>query len=177
MKNNSIFFTAIILSLLIHLFFLKMDSDMFKTDEAGIMIPVTLVPENVMKEKAPESKKSQIEPQLAQKKGDGVFLRRGSISELTARYTSLVIDEIGKRKFSPDESRYYRLIGNVRVGFTIGPYGRFSNIRIVNSSGDELLDKTALNAVRETDGVVKRPVWSGRNILRIFAIIKYQYKL
>ncbi len=178
MKENRFFILAVVFSLVLHFYLFRFDNDFFSEEEAGIYIPVTLTPEsNIVKEK-PSEHKELIVPELP---GDidktGAVFRRGSLSRLTKRYIEIVAKEIEKRKFNPPDSRYYGLIGNVTVGFTIGPYGRFHNIIIISSSGDRLLDATALRAVKDTDGRIKRPAWAGSKTLKISLVIKYQYRL
>lgn len=176
MKNNSLFIGAIFVSIILHLFFLIMDTNMFKIEKQGIMIPVILLKESLPSQKIPEIKKDQIEVNLPKTTND-VYHRYTNLNELAKRYTDFVVEEINNRKFSPKESKYFGLIGSVYISFIIDAYGNFSNIKVVRSSGNELLDKTGLNAVKVTSGVVKRPAWSGQNKLRVIAAVKYQFRL
>lgn len=176
MKDNKFFVGTIFVSIILHLCFLNMDTNMFKIKESGIMIPVTLLQESLLPQKMPEIKKQQIEVNLPTTTDD-VYHRDANLNELAKRYTNFIVEEINNRKFSPKESRYYGLIGSVYIGFIIGPYGNFSNITVVRSSGNKLLDQTGLNAVKATSGVVKRPAWSGQKKLRVTAVVKYQFRL
>jgi TonB family protein len=55
--------------------------------------------------------------------------------------------------------------------------GNFTGITILRSSGDKLLDKTALNAVAASSNAVKRPAVTGRGNLSVSTTVKYQYGL
>jgi len=176
MTDNKFFIGTIFMSIILHLSFLNINTDMFKIKESGIMIPVTLVQESLLPQKMLEIKKQQIEINLPTTKDD-VYHKDANLNELAKRYTNFVVEEINNRKFSPRESKYYGLIGSVYISFIIDSYGNFSNIKVVRSSGNELLDKTGLNAVKETSGVVKRPVWAGQKKLRVIAVVKYQFRL
>ena len=177
MRENRFFILAVIFSVGLHLIFFRFDTDFFEERNAAVYIPVTLTPEsNIVKERTVEQKK-MIVPELPGSQTGGAVIKKGSLSALVKRYIEIVSEEIEKRKFSPEESRYYGLIGNVTVGFTIGPRGRFHDIVILSSSGDRLLDTTALRAVQDTDGRIKRPAWAGNRPLKVSLVIKYQYRL
>lgn len=98
-------------------------------------------------------------------------------NELVKKYLFFLREEIEKNKYQPPESRYYQLIGNTRVAFEILPDGSFVHVRTVRSSGDTLLDQTALEAIHATDGTYERPSWSGRQKLNVSFVLKYQYGL
>ena len=89
----------------------------------------------------------------------------------------MIKKEIDKRKFTPSEAAYYGLIGNVTIGFVITGNGSFTALTVLRTSGDKLLDKTALNAVADASNSVKRPAATGRQDLRVNVTVKYQYGL
>jgi len=178
LKNHRIIIIATALSILIHVFFIRIDTDFFHDSGTnGIEIPVTLVP---LAEKKPKNISKKIKPRKEipsdVKQGKGLYTA-GYKNTLIKKYLFFLREEIERHKYTPAESKFYGLIGNLKIAFDIGPGGRFSNIRIVRSSGDELLDKTAVRAVHYTDGKYKRPAWSGHKRLRIAFILKYQYGL
>lgn len=69
------------------------------------------------------------------------------------------------------------LIGTALCAFTILPDGRFTNARIIRSSGNQALDKDATAAIAAASGVIKRPAIIGNERLEISLWIKYQYGL
>jgi len=177
LKENRFFISALFFSILLHIYICDFKRDFFKDDEGGAYIPVTLKEAKETKRSKPSPPKKMIIPKLPEYGSSGGYSRRASLSSLIKRYIDIVIEEIEKNKFSPEQSRYYGLIGNVTVGLTIDPSGRFHNITILSPSGDKLLDATALRAVKNTDGKVKRPAWAGSSPLKISLVIKYQYRL
>jgi len=177
LKENRIFIAAIALSITIHIYLYKVD---FSPDEPGsgkIEIPVTFIPDakrNSPDKPAKEEKQITLPEDKPARKG---YYKSYDKNRLLKKYLELVKDEIDKRKFSPPESVYYGLIGNVTIGFTITGNGSFSGMTVLRSSGDPLLDKTAINAVKDASNKVKRPAAAGRNNIRVNFTVKYQYSL
>ncbi len=93
------------------------------------------------------------------------------------RYLLSVREEIEKNKYVSTPSSYSRLVGNVKIGFSISGDGLFSNVRILESSGDEALDRSALSAIIIASGKPKRPKNTGYKTIQTSAVIKYQYGL
>ena len=178
MKSDRLFVVAVVLSIGLHLLLLRVQADMFGETDTTVYIPVTLTPAAEIEREQAAEPQEMIVPELPDgADAEGAVVRRGSLSALEDRYLEIVAEEIEKRKFTPNESRYYGLIGNVTVGFVVGPRGRFHQIGVVRSSGDALLDATALRAVQATDGHIKRPPWAGSRELTVQLVIKYQYRL
>lgn len=177
MKDNILFITAMAISIILHLYLLKIDFSFAEGGRGGVEIPVTFIP---------DAKKSSIEKSLQQEKqitlpddkpnSDGYYASYNK-DKLLNSYLEMIKKEISSRKFSPPESIYYGLIGNSTVGFTINGNGDFTAVQMVRSSGDPLLDKTAVNAVYNSSGKVKRPAATGRNNFRVNITVKYQYGL
>ncbi len=69
------------------------------------------------------------------------------------------------------------LIGLVLFSFDINAAGRFENIVLRRSSGNDRLDQTARNAVIAASGEVKRPPILGDETLTVFQEIRFQYGL
>jgi TonB family protein len=84
---------------------------------------------------------------------------------------------IEKNKFISDPSTYSNIVGNVKISFSISSAGIFSNIQIVDSSGDHKLDKSALSAISSSSGKIKRPKNTGIKTIKASTVIKYQYGL
>ncbi|MDX2495772.1 MAG: TonB family protein [Desulfuromusa sp.] len=51
------------------------------------------------------------------------------------------------------------------------------NVRILESSGDKLLDQSAVEAINKASGKTKRPQDTGFKTIHTSAVIKYQYGL
>ena len=177
MKENRFFIFAILISLALHWYFLRCETEYLSEQESAIYIPVTLTLASHISREQPVESREMIIPKLPGAEKGGLVFKQGTITKLAQRYIEIVAEEIEKRRFSPPESRYYRLIGNVKIAFSIDRYGRFHNITIVRSSGDALLDATALKAIKNTDGRVKRPAWAGTRVLNVSMVLKYQYSL
>ncbi len=176
-RQNRVYLLALGLSVVLHLALLRCELDIFGERGAKVFIPVTLTPAVEWEKEPVAAAREMVVPALPADMSEGTVSRRGSLSALENRYVEFVVAEIEKRKFSPPESRYYGLIGNVVLGFVIGPRGRFQNMRLVRSSGDKLLDATALRALAAVDGHVKRPPWAGSRELPVQVVVKYQYRL
>lgn len=163
--------------MLLHVIIIKMDPHILETAERSSNIPVTFIAD-AERAKSPSKKENTktIITDDEKSTGRGIYTT-ASKSSLLKRYVELVKEEIEKRKFSPPDSRHYGLIGNTSVAFTISGNGTFSDIKIMRSSGDNLLDNTAARAVEATSGIVKRPLHTGKNSIRITIILKYQYSL
>jgi len=177
MKEERVFIAAVIVSMVLHLLLLRVDAGVFTEPSAAVYIPVTMTPASNLEQERADEPPEMVVPELPDQHSDGAAARRGSLSALEDRYIEVVREEIERRKFTPAGSRYYGLIGSVTVGLVVGPRGRFHDVAIIHSSGDQLLDATALRAVAATNGHIKRPPWSGSRELTVRLVIKYQYRL
>jgi TonB family protein len=177
LKDNRLFAAAIAVSVILHLYLLKVNFTFEEGGRGEIKIPVIFIPEA---KKIPMEKPSKNEKQITlpdDKPSSGGYYSTYNKNKLMNSYLELIRKEISNRKFSPLESMSYGLLGNAIVGFTITGNGDFIGIKILRSSGDPLLDKTALNAVSASSGKVKRPAASGRDDVRVNVAVKYQYGL
>ena len=180
LKNNRFFIAAIGISLVLHLYIINIDTGFNPENGTYIEIPVTLIPESEVHERARPAtvQENQISMPQPVKTVPGSGIRtKGYRDILIKKYLSFIRDEIQERKFAPPDSKYYGLIGNVLVGFTVYADGTFHNIIVLRSSGDSLLDATAIKAVKSCSGKIKRPAWTGNQELRVSMTIKYQYSL
>lgn len=177
LKENRFFIAAIAFSILIHLYLFKINFPSLERGSAGIEIPVTFIPDakKAVPEKTLRKAKQITVPE--EKHGTGGYYKTYDKNRILNSYFELIKKEIDKRKFSPPESVYYGLIGNVTIGLTITGNGSFTGITVLHSSGDPLLDKTAKNAVADSSNAVKRPASAGKEDLRISVTVKYQYGL
>lgn len=179
LKKNRFFIMSLLVSLAMHLYILGTGTFFLPDGGTAIEIPVTLLPESeVPKRAVPAMREKPVSmPATADSMpGKGIY-KKGYKDILVKQYLAFVRDEVEKRRFSPPDARYYGLIGNVLVGFTIYGDGTFHDIVVLRSSGDRLLDTTAVNAVKYSSGLIKRPAWSGRQALRVSMTVKYQYSL
>jgi TonB family protein len=177
LKNNFFFVIAIAVSIVMHLYLLKINFNFTEGGRGEIEIPVTFIPD--ARRTVPEnpvSTEKQITLPDDKPAADGYYTAYNK-SRMLNSYLDLLKKEIENRKFSPVESMYYGLIGNALVAFTITGDGLFRDIQIFRSSGNALLDETALNAVEAASGKVKRPAASGKSNIRVNVTVKYQYGL
>ena len=178
MKGNRFFIIALAVSALLHFYFIT-EGIILPSDKSGqIEIPVTFIP-GAERDITPDLKKveeKQIEVPEDRPQKKGYYSAAGK-DRMMKRYLEMIAEDIDKRKFSPVESEYYGLIGNATVGFVITAEGLFRDISILSPSGDELLDRTALNAVADSSGKIKRPAATGKQGVRVYIVVKYQYGL
>ena len=69
------------------------------------------------------------------------------------------------------------LIGIVTYSFIVDAAGRFSNIRMLASSGWPELDRVAKLAIERSSGRVKRPRLIGAEPLAVVQEVRFQYGL
>lgn len=178
MKEKRVFLAALAVSAVLHLYFFKAGFVLPDIRSGDIEIPVTFIPgaerDIPAEPEKIENKQITLPEDRPEKKG---YYSAAGREWMMKRYLEMIAEEIDKRKFSPDESKYYGLIGNATVGFIVTGDGSFRDIVILSSSGDELLDRTALRAVADTDGKVKRPAASGKKNVKVYITVKYQYGL
>jgi len=177
LKGNRFFIAAVIISVLIHLYLFKVNFSVEKEGGEWIEIPVTFIPDakRSIPEKAIKQQKQITVPE--EKSSAGGYYKSYDKNRIVNSYLELIKKEIDKRKFSPPESAYYGLIGNVTIGFVITGNGNFTALTVIRSSGDKLLDRTALNAVAASSNSVKRPTATGIQDLSVNVTVKYQYGL
>lgn len=177
LMGNRFFIIAIVLSVIIHLYLFRINFSPFTNGSEEIEIAVTFIPDakRAVPEKPLRRYKQITIPE--EKPGEGGYYKTYDKNRILNSYLDMIKKEIDKRKFSPPESMYFGLIGNAAIGFTITGNGSFRGITVLRSSGDPLLDKTALNAVADSSGAVKRPLLSGRGELKVCVTVKYQYGL
>lgn len=74
-----------------------------------------------------------------------------------SNYKGKVAAKLRRAKRYPRDARRQRLEGTVRVSFTISANGSVSGIRVVTSSGHQVLDQAALEMVRRASPMPKFP--------------------
>lgn len=81
----------------------------------------------------------------------------GTDTSEMAAYRSAIRREIESHKRYPTRAKIMRKQGKVSVSFNVGADGSLSGARITKSSGDESLDKAALDAINVSRSVGTRP--------------------
>ncbi len=81
----------------------------------------------------------------------------GTDTSEMAAYRSAIRREIESHKRYPTRAKIMRKQGKVSVSFNVGADGSLSGARITKSSGDESLDKAALDAINVSRSVGARP--------------------
>ena len=69
-------------------------------------------------------------------------------ADLRGAYKAKLLAAIARRKYYPGRARRRRIEGEVKVGFTVQADGTLTHVRLVASSGYELLDAAALTALQ-----------------------------
>lgn len=91
-------------------------------------------------------------------------------------YIEALAAAVHARRFVSPEANA-GLIGLAWYSFTVTRDGTFRDVRLAVSSGNAALDRAAGVAVREADGVVKRPPALGAEEIPLVMAVKYQYAL
>lgn len=100
-------------------------------------------------DKSPESRKQAEAAGSARGQGGGQTKGGGgSAANYGKNHLSYITKHIQRKMIYPDEAKRQGIRGTARIAFTIGTSGQPSNIRIRQSSGSNLLDQAALNAVK-----------------------------
>jgi protein TonB len=73
----------------------------------------------------------------------------------------------------PELALRYGLQGKLSLEFTVGSYGQLERVRIVRSSGSQLLDDEALRAIKAAAPFPPIPAWIKPNPLSILAAMEY----
>lgn len=195
--TNNVLLVSLIISFVLHFALLQTEPGYFKFQEEivlpskaeEIQIPIEFIPgaQSVTARQFTASELEAVKKLVdeagetkpiakAQLKQSGYYSLNRARSALH-RYLLAVREEIEKNKFVLVSSKYPNLVGNVKIGFSISGNGLFSNIRILEPSGDKLLDRTAMAAINRASGKIKRPKTTGYKTIQTSAVIKYQYGL
>lgn len=81
----------------------------------------------------------------------------GTDTSEMAAYRSAIRREIESHKRYPTRAKIMRKQGKVSVSFNVGADGSLSGAKVIKSSGDESLDKAALDAINVSRSVGARP--------------------
>lgn len=81
----------------------------------------------------------------------------GTDTSEMAAYRSAIRREIESHKRYPTRAKIMRKQGKVSVSFNVGADGSLSGAKVTKSSGDESLDKAALDAINVSRSVGTRP--------------------
>ncbi|WP_321345366.1 TonB family protein [Breoghania sp.] len=91
-----------------------------------------------------------------------------------AAYLEAVSDAVHARRMTAVGGS---AIGNARISLTIDASGGFTDVHLLQSSGNAALDRDAQHAARAASGAVPRPPILGTAPLRLDLRVKYQYGL
>jgi TonB family protein len=194
---NNVLMVSLIISFILHISILNTDVDTINIDEEVILpyaekeiqIPIEFIPtgqivatrqysigEIEATKKLVSETNDLKEPPLPQINRPGIYSLNKTKTILN-QYFLAIREVIEKNKFSLPLSSYSNIVGNVKISFSISSEGEFSNIRIIESSGDQILDKSALSAIENASGKTKRPKNTGVKTIKASTIVKYQYGL
>jgi protein TonB len=92
----------------------------------------------------------------------------------TRAYLGRIKELLAREKRYPLVAQRRGLEGTVVVSFVIDETGRFSQVAVLTSAGNDLLDDSACETVRELSGRVQRPGTTGKIALTLKAAIRYE---
>ena len=191
---NNILLVSLIISCILHFTLLQTESGIvglgaestFTSTGEEIRIPIEFIPSGkkitthqYTTSEIDEVKKllnEAIESKVVPKKTNGIYSFNRA-KAILRRYLQSIREEIEKNKRATATADYSKWVGNVKVGFSILRNGLFSNVQILESSGNKLLDQSAIEAINKASGKTKRPPNTGRKKIQTSAVIKYQYGL
>lgn len=189
---NNILLVSLIISCIFHFTLLQTESGILGLDAENtftskgeeVRIPIEFIPiEQTMKahqyttSEIDEVKKllnEAIESKAVPPKKNGVYSLNQARATLR-RYLQTIREEIEKNKKATATAGYSKWVGNVKIGFSISRNSIFSNVQILESSGNKLLDQSAMEAINKASGKIKRPQSAGSRTIQTSAVIKYQY--
>lgn len=97
----------------------------------------------------------------------------GIIKSLEAEYMAALRNAIEEKKYYPKRARRLKREGDVIIDFVINRNGQINNVRIRHSSGTQLLDKAALDAIKRLGQFKPIPAEIPRNNWSLELPIKY----
>ena len=97
----------------------------------------------------------------------------GIIKSLEAEYMAALRSAIEEKKHYPKRARRLKREGDVIIDFVINRNGQINNVRIRHSSGTQLLDKAALDAIKRLGQFKPIPAEIPRNNWALELPIKY----
>ena len=194
---NNILILSLIISFVLHFSLLQADWNTISlneevivpNEEKDIQIPIEFIPttQSVTTRQYSASEIESVKKLVAKSDDSKVVSKSqvkspGTYSLNRARtalnhYLLAIREVIEKNKFISYPSSYSNVVGNVTIKFSISPAGTFYNSRVMESSGDKNLDKSALSAIRNASGKIKRPLVTGVKTIQTSAVVKYQYGL
>jgi len=118
------------------------------------IIPKEIIPEKTTPEKKISHKiisKKTAPPDLALNAPNKNTLNNKKKSENNEKITSLLNNELSKHFYYPKAAQRKNKQGRVILAFSINSDGYINNIRINKSSGSNILDNAAINALHKID--------------------------
>ena len=123
------------------------------------------------------SDSSELEPTLAPASAAPNSAQiAAQITTEMARYLADVRQEIENRKHYPLIARTKKIEGQNTIGFTIDQFGNILNLKLVQSSGSEVLDRATLTLLETIGRFAPLPSTSNENPLTLTVPVSYQLK-
>ncbi len=99
---------------------------------------------------------------------------RVDVAQLTREYLQKIREELGLRKVYPLAAQRMGAAGAVSLSFVVHPDGTFTDVRVKRSSGNDLLDRAALQTVASLSGKIHRPKQIGAHSLKTSVVLRYE---
>jgi len=93
---------------------------------------------------------------------------------VTRAYLGQIRELLAEGKRYPLAAQRLGVEGLVVVSFVIMAHGRFGQIRVVSSSGSDLLDEAAIETVRKLSGKIERPGVTGALALPLKTALRFE---
>ena len=143
--------------------------------------PITNRPADTTAEKSSETNEdeppstSQAASLAASPSGmaDQATTDHGIIKSLEAEYMAALRSAIEEKKHYPKRARRLKREGDVIINFVINRNGQIKNVRIRHSSGTQLLDKAAIDAIKRVGQFKPIPAEIPRNSWALELPIRY----
>jgi len=90
-------------------------------------------------------------------------------------YRQLLLKTIAEHKYYPKRARRRHIEGRVEVGFIVKHDGVIENIHVADSSGESVLDKAALDAVRRAGRFEPIPIELGLSSWSFTVPLEYRF--
>ena len=91
------------------------------------------------------------------------------------RYKQQLLETIASHKYYPKRARRRHIEGRVEVGFVVMQDGVIENIRVADSSGESVLDKAALDAIRRAGRFDPIPIELGLSSWTFTVPLEYRF--
>lgn len=106
--------------------------------------------------------------------GEGTGLTQIDRISIIKEFLRTLRKKMAENKEYPAFAQRFGITGKVKISFIILENGTFDKISVKKSSKNEILDKAAINTVKNLSGKLKRPMDTGIKPIKTSVILNYQ---